>query len=80
MRAYTAVQLFEVAVFAGVVAYGVFFHHPSLVAVGAGLLIGKAVMNILAPEGGTVLRRSMIGYGVGAVFVVVAVAAIQYLR
>jgi hypothetical protein len=80
VRVYTAVQLFEVAVFAGVVSYGVFGHHPSVVAVGTGLLIGKAVMNILTPEGGTVLRRSVVGYGVGAVFVVFAVAAIQYVR
>jgi hypothetical protein len=80
VRAYTAVQLFEVTVFAGVVAYGVFLHHPSVVAVGTGLLIGKAVMNILAVEGGTVLRRSIVGYGVGALFVAVAVAGIQLVH
>lgn len=80
MKAYTAVQLFETAVFAGVVGYGLFYHHPSVVAVGTGLLIGKAVMNILLPEGGTVLRRSIIGYAVGAIFVAIAVAAIQLIR
>jgi hypothetical protein len=80
VRVYTAVQLFEVAVFTAVVSYGVFGHHPSLVALGTGLLIGKAVMNILTPEGGSVLRRSIVGYGVGAVFVVFAVAAIQYVK
>lgn len=80
MRAYTAVQLFEVAAFSAVVAYGVFFHFPSVVALGAGLLIGKAVMNVLTPEGGTVLRRSIVGYGVGAVFVVLVVGAIQLLK
>jgi hypothetical protein len=37
-------------------------------------------MNILTPEGGSVLRRSLVGYGVGAVFVVFAVAAIQYVK
>ena len=31
--------------------------------------MGKAVLNILAPEGGSVYRRSLIGYGVAAVFV-----------
>jgi hypothetical protein len=34
-----------------------------------GFLIGKAILNILWPEGGTVYRRSLIGYGVAAVFV-----------
>ena len=77
MRAYTAVQLFEVAVFAAVVGYGILYLHPSVVALGTGLLIGKGVMNVLAPEGGTVLRRSFIGYGVGAVFVAVTVLLIQ---
>ena len=77
MSAYTAVQLFEVAVFAAVVGYGILFLHPSVVAVGTGLLIGKAILNILAPEGGSVLRRSFIGYGVGLVFVAVAVILIQ---
>ncbi len=80
MRAYTAVQLFEVAAFTGLVTYGIFLHHPSVVAIGTGLLIGKAVMNILAPEGGTVLRRSFVGYALGAIFVVASVAAIQLAR
>ena len=80
MRAYTAVQLFEVAVFSGVVGYGIFFHFPSVVAVGAGLLIGKAVMNVLTPEGGSVMRRSILGYGVGAVYVLLVVGAIKLIR
>lgn len=76
MSVYTAVQLFEVAVFGGVLLYGV-FGHPSVAVLGGGLLMGKAVLNILAPEGGTVLRRSLIGYGVGLVFVALGVLALH---
>ncbi len=77
MRLYTGVQLVELALFAAVVLYGILSHRPSIVALGGGLLVGKATLNILAPEGGTVLRRSIIGYGVGALYVVVAVVAIH---
>jgi len=36
---------------------------------GGGFLIGKVILNILWPEGGSVYRRSLIGYGVAGVFV-----------
>ena len=68
MRLYTLVQLGEVVLFAGVVLFGILAHRPSVVVFGAGLLIGKAVLNILWAEGGTVLRRSLVGYGLGAIF------------
>lgn len=79
MRIYTLVQLFEVAVFGLVLIYGLLAHRPSLAILGGGLLVGKATLNILTPEGGTVLRRSMVGYGAGAVYVALAVAYLKLL-
>jgi hypothetical protein len=78
VKVYTAVQLFELALFAAVVLYSVLAHLPSLTVLGAGLLVGKALLNIVAPEGGTVLRRSVIGYGVGALYVLVALVLIHF--
>ena len=43
------------------------------------LLIGKAVLNILAPEGGSVTRRSIIGYTLGGIFVLFGVTAVHFL-
>lgn len=63
------VQLFELALFAAVLGYGILSHRPSLAFLGGGLLVGKATLNILAPEGGTVLRRSLAGYFLGALYV-----------
>ena len=70
MAAYTALQLFEVLVAAAIVLFGVMTKSPILTLLGAGYLIGKAVLNILALEGGTVYRRSLIGYAIAAIFVV----------
>ena len=79
MSAYTLLQLVEVAVFAGVLLYGVIGLHPSITVLGGGFLIGKAVLNILAPEGGSVFRRSLIGYTIGGVFTLLGVAAVHFL-
>lgn len=79
MAAYTLVQLIEVVVFAAVLLYGLLAHWPSIAVLGGGLLVGKAVLNILAPEGGTVYRRSAIGYAIGAIYVVFGVAAVHFL-
>ena len=68
MRAYTVVQLLEVLLFAAVLMVGVLSLHPSVVFLGGGLLVGKAVLNILEPEGGTTYRRSLLGYAVGLVY------------
>ena len=46
---------------------------------GGGFLIGKAVLNILAPEGGTVFRRSLIGYTLGGIYVLFGIAAVHFL-
>ena len=70
MAAYTALQLFEVLVAAAIVLFGVVTKFPILVLLGAGYLIGKAVLNILAVEGGSVYRRSLIGYAIAAIFVI----------
>jgi hypothetical protein len=75
---YTFVQLVEVAMFAAVLGYGVLAHWPSLAVLGGGLLIGKAVLNILASEGGTVLRLSVAAYALGAVYVAVGLVLIHF--
>jgi len=70
LRLYTFVQIVELALFGAVLIYSLLAtpdRHPSLALVAGGLLIGKALLNVLAPEGGTLLRRSLVGYGVGAV-------------
>ena len=79
MSAYTLLQLVEVLVFSAVLMFGVLVRSPSIAILGGGFLIGKAVLNILAPEGGTVYRRSVIGYGLGAIYVVVGVIAAHFL-
>ena len=79
MSAYTLLQLIEVLVFGAVLMFGVFVRSPSIAIVGGGFLVGKAVLNILAPEGGTVYRRSLIGYGLGAVYVVIGITAAHFL-
>jgi hypothetical protein len=75
---YTALQLFEVLAACAIVLYGVVSKSPILTLVGAGYLIGKAILNILAPEGGSVYRRSLIGYGFAAVYVVGAAVLIHF--
>jgi hypothetical protein len=75
---YTVVQLLEVLLFAAVLGYGVLEHRPSIAVLGGGLLIGKAVLNILAPEGGTVLRRSLAGYTLGGIYVAAGLVLIHF--
>ena len=80
MRVYTAVQLFEVALFGAIAVYALMAtpdRHPSLAIGAAGLLVGKAILNILAPEGGSLLRRSILGYGIGGVLAVVGVILVK---
>jgi hypothetical protein len=76
---YTLLQLAEVVVFAAVLLYGLLNGHPSISVLGGGLLIGKAVLNILAPEGGSLYRRSLLGYGLGALFTLVGVVLVKLL-
>ena len=78
MAAYTLLQLFEVALAATIVLYGVLAKSPAITLIGGGFLIGKAILNVLAPEGGSVYRRSLIGYTVAAVFVLGALVAVHF--
>ncbi len=79
MTAYTLVQLVEVLVFGAVLLFGVLVRSPSIAILGGGFLIGKAVLNILAPEGGTVYRRSVIGYALGGIYALVGITAAHFL-
>jgi hypothetical protein len=78
LSAYTLVQLIEVVAFSAVLLFGVLERQSSFAVLGGGMLIGKAVLNILAPEGGSVYRRSLIGYGLGAIYVLIAIAAVHF--
>jgi hypothetical protein len=78
MAAYTLLQLVEVVVAGSVLMIGVLTRSSTLAILGGGFLVGKAVLNILAPEGGSIYRRSLIGYALGAIFVVVGVVAAHF--
>ena len=78
MAAYTLLQLVEVLAAGVVLLIGVLTRSSTLAILGGGFLVGKAVLNILAPEGGSVYRRSLIGYALGAIFVIVGVIAIHF--
>jgi hypothetical protein len=69
LAAYTVLQLFEVAVATIILLVGVLSNSPPVALLGGGFLIGKAILNILWPEGGSVYRRSLIGYSVAFVIV-----------
>jgi hypothetical protein len=79
LSAYTLLQLVEVLAFSIVLLFGVLVRSPSIAILGGGFLIGKAVLNILAPEGGSVYRRSLIGYALGGAFVVIGILAAHFL-
>jgi hypothetical protein len=78
MSAYTLLQLVEVLVASAVLMYGVLAHSATITVLGGGFLMGKAILNILAPEGGSVYRRSLIGYFIGAIFVLIGIVAIHF--
>jgi hypothetical protein len=78
MSAYTLLQLFEVLLTSGVLMFGVLTRSSAFIVLGGGFLLGKAILNILAPEGGTVYRRSLIGYFVGGIYVLVGIIAIHF--
>ena len=70
MAAYTLLLLLEVVVFAVILLLGALARSGPLALLGGGLLIGVAIQSILAPEGGSIYRRALIGYSLAAVFVV----------
>lgn len=78
MSAYTLLQLVEVLVASAVLLTGVLTRSSTLTILAGGFLIGKAVLNILTPEGGSVYRRSLMGYALGAIFVVVGFVAAHF--
>jgi hypothetical protein len=78
LAVYTALQLFEVLVASAVVMFGVVTHRSAITLLGAGFLIGKAILNILAPEGGSVYRRSLIGYVLAGAYVLVGVILVHF--
>jgi hypothetical protein len=77
MAAYTLLQLLEVLFASGVLMVGVLTRSAPITVLGGGFLIGKAILNILVPEGGSVYRRSMIGYVIGGIFVLIGLVAIH---
>ena len=79
MAASTLLQLLEVALFGAILLLGVLTRSGPVALLGGGFLVGIAVLNILAPEGGSVTRRSIIGYTLGGIFVLFGVAAVHFL-
>ncbi|HET9783022.1 MAG TPA: hypothetical protein VFR33_14740 [Candidatus Dormibacteraeota bacterium] len=71
MAASTLLQLVEAVAGAIIVLIGALTRSGPLTLVGGGFLMGLAIANILAPEGGSIYRRSFIGYVIAAVFVLV---------
>jgi hypothetical protein len=78
LSAYTLLQLVEVAVAAAILLVGVLTRSAAVALLGGGLLMGKAILNILWPEGGSVYRRSLIGYSVAGLFVLGGVVAYHF--
>ena len=78
MSAYTLLQLLEVLIASSVLMYGVVARSATITVLGGGFLLGKAILNILAPEGGSVYRRSLIGYFIAGVFVLIGIIAIHF--
>jgi hypothetical protein len=69
LSAYTLLQLVEVAIGAAILLVGVLAKSAPVTLLGAGFLMGKAILNILWPEGGSVYRRSLVAYAVAGLFV-----------
>ena len=79
MTAYTLLQLVEVASASTLLLLGVLNKSAPLTLLGGGFLLGKAILNILAPEGGSIYRRSLIGYGVAGLFVLGGIVAYHFV-
>jgi hypothetical protein len=75
---YTALQIFEVLVASAILLYGVLTGSATVALLGGGFLLGKAILNILAPEGGSVYRRSLIGYGYAALYVLFGIVLVHF--
>jgi len=69
LAASTLLQLIEIVVAAAILLLGVLTHSGPVALLGGGFLVGIAILNILAPEGGSIYRRSLIGYTLAGLFV-----------
>ena len=78
MAAYTLLQLLEVLLACAVLMYGVLAHSAPVTLLGGGFLMGKAILNILWQEGGTVYRRSLIAYTLAGIFVLGGIVAVHF--
>lgn len=78
MSAYTLLQLIEVLAASAVLLYGVLTSSSTVTLLAGGFLIGKGILNILAAEGGSVYRRSLIGYGLAGIYVLGAVVLVHF--
>ncbi len=54
---------------AAILLVGVLTRSGPVALLGGGFLVGIAILNILAPEGGSIYRRSLIGYTLAGLFV-----------
>ena len=79
MSAYTLLQLVEVVAAAAILLVGVLTKSGPVALLGGGLLMGKAILNILAPEGGSIYRRSVLAYAAAAAFVLIALALYHFV-
>jgi hypothetical protein len=79
VAAYTLLQLVEVGIAGAILLFGVLSNSAPFTLLGGGLLIGKSILNILAPEGGSVYRRSLIGYSVALVIVLGGIIAYHFV-
>lgn len=78
MSAYTLFQLVEVAIGAIILLVGVLAGSAPVSLLGGAFLLAKAILNILWPEGGSVYRRSLVGYSVAAVFALGGIVAFHF--
>jgi len=69
LAASTLLQLIEVTIAAAILLVGVLTRSGPVAMLGGGFLVGIAILNILAPEGGSIYRRSLIGYTLAGLFV-----------
>lgn len=79
MSAYTLLQLVETAGAAAILMFGILARSAPVTLLGAGFLLAKAILNILWPEGGSVYRRSLIGYGIAGLFVLGGIVANHFV-
>ena len=57
---------------------GVLARSAPVTLLGGGFLMGKAILNILSPEGGSVYRRSLVAYFVAGLFVLAGIIAYHF--